>query len=672
MIRELQKNGGTNAVNAWNLLTKTCDAALDLSKIVDYVLEEKDIYAAIILNVLESASKYDIVDTINADIIKETNELLQLIKSTLKLEYSLEIYKETKNSMFTKDMRLRTMELAGEYFEEKKVPKAIEWLDTFENVMAYLDTFEDFIEEVVAYVNIKNLNDSMKAVLKEMKKNCPSDNKALLAALSECLNILEASDIKFVEQMVNGAFKTVGIETAKFGISKFWSEFVTSELEKHPKLAIIVVAYKSSKYLTNLVLNTDEITEKYYKMIATTKFNTLVRETYTSLKKTYLESQTVDNAKAYLSAIDILSNAISFDCDCAYEYVDCIETANINGICKVFGCGTDYASLKLFINRFKMNMYLEHESILTSWVNYLPDDFPSEYDKYEKLLENSQERVKEYKVYCPVDIYVYDSKNTLVASVVNNIPSTSGLSVFVEDDEKTFYLPEGEEYSFTYIGNDTGVMDIEILEHDTNDTILRNTNFNNIALSKGETYSSNENGKFMESAEYAIVNSNNKKKEADFDSYTKDKKPTHTISIEQGTIFSNGVPTYTLEAHENEMLDISAYIPIGYELDTWKVLSGDIEIKDVNSANTKIIVGNENATIQAVLKIRYGDVNSDGSINIQDGVILKKHLANIKGLNINMDASDVNVDGHVNISDAVILMKHFAGMSVNLGKAVNK
>ena len=44
----------------------------------------------------------------------------------------------------------------------------------------------------------------------------------------------------------------------------------------------------------------------------------------------------------------------------------------------------------------------------------------------------------------------------------------------------------------------------------------------------------------------------------------------------------------------------------------------------------------------------------------------------IKGLNINMDASDVNGDGRVNISDAVILMKHLAGMSVNLGKAVNK
>ena len=410
-------------------------------------------------------------------------------------------------------------------------------------------------------------------------------------------------------------------------------------------------------------------------MIAATEVGAVTRETYQSLKKTYLKNPTVDNAKAYLSVIDILSNIIGYDCDCAYEYVECIESATINKICTFFGCGPDYDAIKSSIDTIEYSMNLQHESILTGWVNYLEEDFPEEYNKYKKILDESLQRVKEYKVHCPVDVYVYDSKNTLVASVINNIPSTSGISVVVENDEKTFYLPEGEEYSFTYIGNDTGVMDIEILERDTNDTILRNTTFNNIVLSKGETYNSDENGKFMESAQYAIVSSNNEKKEADFDSYTKDKKPTHTISIEQGTIFSNGVPSYTLDACENEMLDISAYIPIGYELDTWKVLSGNIQIKDINNVNTKIIVGNQNATIKAVLKkvrFKYGDVNSDGEVNIQDGVILKKYLADIKGLNINMDASDVNGDGRVNISDAVILMKHLAGMSVNLGKAVNK
>ncbi len=67
-------------------------------------------------------------------------------------------------------------------------------------------------------------------------------------------------------------------------------------------------------------------------------------------------------------------------------------------------------------------------------------------------------------------------------------------------------------------------------------------------------------------------------------------------------------------------------------------------------------------------KIKYGDINADGSINVQDGIILKKHLAGIKELKINLAASDVNTDGDINIQDAIILLKHLAGMSVTLGK----
>ena len=66
--------------------------------------------------------------------------------------------------------------------------------------------------------------------------------------------------------------------------------------------------------------------------------------------------------------------------------------------------------------------------------------------------------------------------------------------------------------------------------------------------------------------------------------------------------------------------------------------------------------------------IKYGDINSDGSINIQDSVLLKKHLAGMTGIDINIAACDINVDGEVNISDAVLLLKHLAGMNVTIGK----
>ncbi len=70
--------------------------------------------------------------------------------------------------------------------------------------------------------------------------------------------------------------------------------------------------------------------------------------------------------------------------------------------------------------------------------------------------------------------------------------------------------------------------------------------------------------------------------------------------------------------------------------------------------------------IIVVAKVKKGDVNGDGAINVSDGVILKKYLAGMKGLNVNMTTSDVNADGEVNIRDAVILMKYLAGMNIKL------
>lgn len=40
----------------------------------------------------------------------------------------------------------------------------------------------------------------------------------------------------------------------------------------------------------------------------------------------------------------------------------------------------------------------------------------------------------------------------------------------------------------------------------------------------------------------------------------------------------------------------------------------------------------------------------------------------MKELKINIEASDVKADNDINIQDAIILLKHLAGMNVTLGK----
>ncbi len=111
----------------------------------------------------------------------------------------------------------------------------------------------------------------------------------------------------------------------------------------------------------------------------------------------------------------------------------------------------------------------------------------------------------------------------------------------------------------------------------------------------------------------------------------------------------------------------------------WSTDNSAVAIVDGNGKVTA--VGNGIATITAMTnsgaksatcvvivniqnKIILGDVNNDGFINIQDAVILKKHLAGVLILNINKTASDINNDGKIDISDAVVLLKHLAGIIV--------
>ena len=64
--------------------------------------------------------------------------------------------------------------------------------------------------------------------------------------------------------------------------------------------------------------------------------------------------------------------------------------------------------------------------------------------------------------------------------------------------------------------------------------------------------------------------------------------------------------------------------------------------------------------------VKYGDVDGDGVINVKDGVIIKKHLAQMD-VTINEVNSDVNCDDTVDIQDAILLMKYLAQMDVILG-----
>ena len=56
-----------------------------------------------------------------------------------------------------------------------------------------------------------------------------------------------------------------------------------------------------------------------------------------------------------------------------------------------------------------------------------------------------------------------------------------------------------------------------------------------------------------------------------------------------------------------------------------------------------------------------GDVNNDGSVNVQDAMLVMRHAMGI-GSNLDLSLADVNGDGTVNAADAAYIMRMAMGI----------
>ncbi len=85
----------------------------------------------------------------------------------------------------------------------------------------------------------------------------------------------------------------------------------------------------------------------------------------------------------------------------------------------------------------------------------------------------------------------------------------------------------------------------------------------------------------------------------------------------------------------------------------------NVSASDRNASAVAITVQNGTFT---VLAVRRGDINQDGVINVQDLILLIRHLTGESPLSgAALQAADVNGDGQVNVQDVVRLIQHLTG-----------
>ena len=117
---------------------------------------------------------------------------------------------------------------------------------------------------------------------------------------------------------------------------------------------------------------------------------------------------------------------------------------------------------------------------------------------------------KKAVIKCPVDVYVYNSDNVLVGSIVSDKATIigDGVALWTVGDDKYVQL-FNDTYRLVYKATGTGTMDINIYDQLTNNYNYRNCEFTQIPLSPNMEYSQSINDELMtDSGNYKVQSDN--------------------------------------------------------------------------------------------------------------------------------------------------------------------
>ncbi len=619
LSEQLTNRGMESATVMWKSLQVIFDTIEDPTSIKDFAFEKKDMYSAIILDALESSVSYDAIDSFFEDYYDQLGNLFETVSKAIQLQHNIDITKPGEFVRMTRQQRADVQEETKKWFE-KEFPELTVANSIFDGISMGFDSIEsleNYGERIASTLLLANTNESMKAVIRQAYQNSRSTNNIdLQLALNECVQIMDASTEELCQRLVAGEVTVLGGKALKYLIKEqLWGEVTKTLNQVAPEVAILKNVYKVESFLCDKLTNASSAIEQYLKMLSTLDVENLMNGVYNDLRQAFLSEKESQQALVYLEAMRLMFKLRDGDCESAVDYIDVIYTEDIDIfddsllliIKRLFGAKDtdDIQALKKSIQNIQSyydDVYIDTEK---GWIFGLEDDFPGTglYEKYLKFYESGGEAslVKEYKAACPVNVYVYDQQDNVVAAVVDGRVSCSVDDVMIAlvGDEKIIRLYDGADYRIEYVGYDTGDMDITITEFNGNENVVRTVNYYDLALTNGKTYSMDANDEILKP--YDLVDkASNSTVQHDYDSI--DTNTAYTIKIISGTLQQRGELFTETTASKGETLQISAYVPEGYEFVRWESSSANALIANINSVNATLIMPDEDLAVTAIMR----------------------------------------------------------------------
>ena len=618
LIQAGEEHGLAATLQIWKTVTGIGDAFGDPSSIADIPLEYKDVYFAIIANILQASVSYDAFGFEYASDLKHVGEFVDSVNDILQTygEFSSgassafrQVYDSLSGStrdQYLQDISDSIKKIYQEHHTDlSELGGALDSITTSIELLETVNTAKEYFERVsTCYAIAVQCKKYQDVIEKAYSLSLSTENLYLQGALYDCKKMIESENKEILANALVGQSVYLGTKALQFAFKEVYWEGVKDYLKaSHPGALILMAAYSGSKLITNALFKTDAIEKHFSSLKAMVEVEKLFFEVNRNLRNQYAKNHSVSSAIAFLDSYDYVYFSLNEDCNQATDYVEFIESVNTS-----LGWGDLLADqTRNSIKGIRVTYAEAFDRIKRAWIDSLEDSFPGSglEEFYRKQYQdiNYGILVTQVRAACPVDVYVYNQKGVLVASVVGKNVSCEDDSILIArlGDEKIIRFYGDEEYRIEYVGTDSGTMDISISEYDSNEDVVRTTNFDDVPLKTGKKYDLTVDETIIAQKEYQLNDkTTNDKVSYDYDSLLSTDH--YSVTVEAGLLLQNGEVLLDGNVKAGERLGLSAVIPEGYRFVRWESNYNSLVFSDKTSRYSSFVMPKKDVVITAVLE----------------------------------------------------------------------
>jgi len=604
ILKSLDETGGDTATAIWYVLDHTLKGLDNPSNMVDFMFEEKDMYYALLLMLVEEVMQESQENhaQVLTGYIKNTHSYFEDVVSLLYREPDIGIDlpawfdKENKTSVF------KNHESHSWQEKLKGVNTGAKILFVGADTAAGLyDSYQDHQTAAAAAASILSVSQDMQKVLQTMRQERPG-NAAFSEALDQLIRQMQTSEAELIQELQTGSVKLGGWKVAQTGAELFWDRIKDQIKFAAPEAYAIYCCCVASSTASKILFNTDDTVEQYYKMLAMQEIKDAAKAASRKLESDWKSKQTTESAQTYLVSGDLLYKIFDADCEMALEYVEIIDSSLANkienGWNTTFGEGKFAGAVSAF-EGYQNDLEDAYQMFRGAWISWASVDYPGTLltplhaDLHLELTGTRPIR-RVVRIACPVDVYVRDSQGGLAAYVKGDAISSSddNVAVMLAGDAKIVAIYNGGDYTFEYVGTGSGTMNVTDTHYSGEGEELRTVQYYDLPLSTQTVYTYDAQESLRKNGGGLIRPSGNSESAA-----------AYQISVICGVMDRDNGDVLSAKAYAGERIFITACIPEGCEFTGWTSSRGVGVFEDPLSPVTALRMPAGNTVVTAEYRL---------------------------------------------------------------------